>query len=110
MFKTKALNFTNKCETHKAWVLGKWTTPTDEQVQKGYCNMKFYNKKIVEDILYKELEAEFHHFEGNIKEPILKDALNVYIDFVKSYFKGWTQFTYLKDLKQDLEKWGSYYE
>ena len=74
------------------------------------CNMKFYNKKIIEDILSRELEAEFHHFQGNLKEPILKDALNAYIDFVKSYFKGITQLSYLLALKTDLESWGKYYE
>ena len=72
--------------------------------------MKFYNKEIVEDILSRELETEFHHFEGNFKEPILRDALNAYIDFVKSYFKGITQLSYLTGLKMRLEEWGKYYD
>jgi hypothetical protein len=72
--------------------------------------MKFYNKKIVEDILSRDLEKEFHYFEGNFKEPILREALNAYIDFVKSYFKGWTRWNYLRFLEENLEKWKSLYK
>jgi hypothetical protein len=59
--------------------LGKWTTPTDEQVQKGYCNMK---KRLFTDEEYKNLMCKvtvrpLSSFKGSEIDKILAQQVEL---------------------------------
>lgn len=62
--------------------------------------MKKENKELVADILFRELENEFHYDEKSIHYIVLKQA---YVDFIKKHFSGIERYGYVIDLK-DLEK------
>lgn len=62
--------------------------------------MKKENKELVADILFRELENEFHYDKNSIDYMILKRA---FLDFIKSYINGFEKYNYIIEL-QVLEK------
>ena len=67
--------------------------------------MKMYNKKIIIEVLEREIRAELEYLPNNNVEA--KQLIEAYKDFNKSYFKGIDYIAnneMLKDLLKEMEE------
>lgn len=63
--------------------------------------MKQENKKLIADVLFRELENEFYYENNSMHYIKLKEA---YTEFIMKHFKGFEQLAYIVELKDFEEK------